>query len=105
MPSALLALLLASLAGPAVAQTPEDGSLAGAVLDAAALTISAIEEAQPGMQALVLRAGNMALRHIADFFGVTYNPDPHFPADPIGVSRAEFDAAARRSRSRSGSPT
>lgn len=69
---------------------------AGAVLDAAALTISAVEMRNPGMQALVIRAGNQALRHIADFFRVPYNPDPHFPDDPISVTRADFDAALAR---------
>ncbi|MCP5097464.1 MAG: hypothetical protein GY943_18110, partial [Chloroflexi bacterium] len=44
----------------------------------------------------VLRAGNVALRHIADFFRVEYNPDPHFPQDPISVTREEFNEAYAR---------
>lgn len=68
---------------------------AGAVLDAAALQISTVENSPP-YPALVLRAGNLALRHIADFFRVAYNPDPHFPQDPITVERADFDAAYDR---------
>ena len=45
------------------------------------------------MQAdLTIRAGFIALRHIADFFNITYNPKPD-PADPISVSRLEFDLA------------
>ena len=41
---------------------------------------------------LCLRAGFLALRHIADFFGIPYNPDPE-PGDPISIERAQFDAA------------
>jgi hypothetical protein len=32
----------------------------------------------------------------ADYFNVSFNPDPHFPEDPIEVTRAEFDAAFER---------
>lgn len=66
---------------------------AGAVLDAAALMQSVIDRPFTPYPTLVIRAGNLALRHIADFFRVSYNPDPHFPQDPISVSRAEFDEA------------
>ncbi len=69
---------------------------AGAVLDAAALLISTVERPSTFYAAPVIRAGNLALRHIADFFNVPYNPDPHFPDDPISISRAEFDAAYDR---------
>ncbi len=41
---------------------------------------------------LCLRAGYLALRNIADFFSVPYNPNPH-TGDPISITRAEFDAA------------
>lgn len=69
---------------------------AGTVLDGAALTQSTVELPFTAYPVLVLRAGTLALRHIADFFKVDYNPDPHFPADPISVTRAEFDAAYNR---------
>ncbi|MCB8939097.1 MAG: hypothetical protein H6654_14950 [Ardenticatenaceae bacterium] len=71
---------------------------AGAVLDGAALYLSTIKQPDgaPLMPALVIRAGNVALRHIADTFQVAYNDDPHFPADPISVTRAEFDEAYDR---------
>jgi hypothetical protein len=42
---------------------------------------------------LCIRAGYLALRRIADFFGVAYNADARFPTDPISVARAEYDAA------------
>lgn len=67
-----------------------------AVLDAASLYLSVIDIDDSPSPALVIRAGNMALRHIADFFKVPYNPDPHFPDDPIQVTRVEFDNACDR---------
>ena len=73
---------------------------AGTVIDGAALMLSCIDdEEQTPHPALVLRAGIEALRHIADFFRVSYNPDPHFPEDPIAISRDDFDAAWNRLQS------
>ena len=42
---------------------------------------------------LCIRAGFLALRQIADFFEVQHNPNPHFPRDPISVTREEFNEA------------
>jgi len=81
---------------------------AGAVLDAASLSLSAV--VMPGspaeqemfrgqnipadpQAALCIRMGFIALRSIADLLLVGFNPDPHFPEDPISISREEFDAA------------
>lgn len=71
---------------------------AGAVLDGAALFLSAVKqpEGMPTYQGLVIRAGNFALRHIADAFQVPYNDDPHFPEDPISITQAEFNEAYDR---------
>lgn len=69
---------------------------AAAVLDAAALLHSTLDRPFAVHPNLVIRAGVVALRHIADVFGVPYNPDPQFPADPISVTQAEFDAAYDR---------
>lgn len=69
---------------------------AAAVLDAAALYQSVVDRPFSPYPSLVIRAGNLALRHIADFFRVSYNPDPHYPEDPVSVSREEFDAAYER---------
>jgi hypothetical protein len=66
---------------------------AGTVLDAAALTASSIDAPRDAEAELCIRAGFVALRHIADFFEITYHPDPHFPDQPISISRAEYDAA------------
>jgi hypothetical protein len=68
---------------------------AGAVLDAAALANAALDIPHDLRADLTIRAGFLALRSIADFFGVHYNPNPK-PTDPISVSRAEFDAACDR---------
>ncbi len=38
---------------------------------------------------LCIRAGYLALRRIAEFFQIPFNPDPH-PEDPISISEAEF---------------
>lgn len=69
---------------------------AGVVLDAAALQVSIVDEDFQLHPTLAIRAGTLALRHIADFFKVPYNPDPHFPEDPVNVTREEFDAAFDR---------
>ena len=64
----------------------------GAVLDSAALQLSVVDAPPVPYAALCLRAGYLALRHIADFFGVPHDPDPK-PTDPITITREEFDAA------------
>jgi hypothetical protein len=68
---------------------------AGAVLDAAALVDSTIDIPRDPQSNLCIRAGFLAMRRIADFFHVHYNPNPA-PSDPISISREEFDAACER---------
>jgi hypothetical protein len=65
----------------------------GAVLDAASLMRSTVDAPVDTQADLCIRAGYLALRHIADFFGVTYNADARFPDDPISIARTEFDMA------------
>lgn len=69
---------------------------AGAILDAAALYTSTLDYPRDPQAQLCIRAGYLALRHICDFFGIPYHPDPHYPSQPISVTRAEFDAACER---------
>ncbi len=64
---------------------------AGAVLDAGALYLAVLDMPWDAHIALCLRSGYLALRAIADFFQLAYNADPHFPEDPIAISRTEFD--------------
>lgn len=64
---------------------------AGVVLDSAAL-LRAVVDVPPDTTAdICIRAGYLCLRRISDFFGISYNHDPRFPADPISISREEFD--------------
>ncbi len=67
---------------------------AGAVLDAAALTVSTMDEDDPDAQ-LCLRAGYCALNRIARFFGIPVEANPD-PEGPISVTREEFDGAYDR---------
>ena len=65
----------------------------GAVMDAAALLTAAVDVPLDPRAMLCIRAGYLALRRISDFFGIQHNPDPHYPAEPISVTREEFNAA------------
>ena len=67
----------------------------GAVLDAGALMLSSVDVPNEPRAALCIRSGFLALRHVADFFDIDYDPDPQ-PTDPISVTREEFDAALER---------
>jgi hypothetical protein len=64
----------------------------GAVLDAAALMLSAVDVDYEPRARLCIRSGFLALREVADFYDISHDPNPD-PADAISVSRAEFDAA------------
>jgi hypothetical protein len=66
---------------------------AGAVLDAASLTLSSVDVANDPQAALCIRAGYLALRHIASFFSIPFPQDPMYPDEPISVSREEFELA------------
>jgi hypothetical protein len=63
----------------------------GCIMDAAALTSSSLDLPRSPDAELCIRAGFIALRRIADFFGVSYDVDPQ-PGDPTSISRAEYDA-------------
>lgn len=69
---------------------------AGTVLDAAALVTSSVAIPRDAQRELCLRAGFTALRRIGDVFRIRHPADPHFPADPISIDRAEFDEALDR---------
>jgi hypothetical protein len=64
---------------------------AGAVLDAAAITLSAIDIPYEISAALSIRAGFLAFRRIANYFDIPNPQSPHYPEVPICVDRAEFD--------------
>lgn len=76
----------------------------GAVLDTAALLLAVVDVPFEDREAkLCLRAGYLALRRIADLYGIKYNTDQLFPQDPISISREEFYQACH-SLSASGVP-
>lgn len=62
----------------------------GAVLDAAALLNSTVDSGWSPQAGACVRSGFLALRAIADFFDIPYNPDPA-PTDAISIARDEFD--------------
>jgi hypothetical protein len=66
----------------------------GAVLDAASLLLSAVDRPLDPQAAYCIRAGYLALRRVASFFRIPFDPDPS-PDDPITISRDEFDEACQ----------
>lgn len=65
---------------------------AGAILDAASLTLSVVDIPRDFRADLCIRAGYLSLRYIAAFFRISYKADVDWQ-HPISISRAEFDAA------------
>lgn len=63
---------------------------AGTMLDTAALVTACLPRRNIGSAGLCIRSGYLALRRIADFFGIEFDPDPA-PDDPISIERPEFD--------------
>src|SRR5687768_460768 len=64
---------------------------AGTVLDAASITLSAVEIPYEVSAALCIRGGYLAFRRIANYFDIPNPQDPHFPATPICIDRQEFE--------------
>lgn len=67
----------------------------GVVLDAASLANSTVDIPWSPQAALCVRAGYSALRSIADFLYMPYDPDPQ-QTDPTSIAREEFDDACRQ---------
>jgi hypothetical protein len=63
---------------------------AGTIMDTAALTRSVVEIPADPQADLCIRAGYLALRRIADFFGIRYPPDPR-QDEQTSITRAQFD--------------
>jgi hypothetical protein len=64
---------------------------AGAVLDTAAIILSTIDvETNPQTQ-ITIRSGFLALRRLAEFYHLPFDPDPA-PDAPISIHREEYDA-------------
>jgi hypothetical protein len=75
---------------------------AGAVLDAASLSLAALDLPNDPHAALCIRAGYLSLRRIAAYFDIDHATDPS-ATDPISISRDEFDQALA-TLARSGTP-
>ena len=65
---------------------------AGAMMDAAALVRSAVAIEQDVQADLMIRAGYLALRRIATFFKIPFDPHPS-PTDATTIDRVRFDEA------------
>jgi hypothetical protein len=65
---------------------------AGTILDSASLYLSSVDLPFEAAAALCIRAGYLALRHIADFFEISYQDVVHY-GDPIQLPREKFDLA------------
>ena len=65
---------------------------AGTVMDTAALIRSCVDVPRDSKADLCIRAGFLALQRVAAFFRVEFNPNPHYPDEPISITRAEFEA-------------
>jgi len=65
---------------------------AGALLDAASLAQSTLAIPWSPQAGLCIRAGTLALREVADFFRIPFDPDPE-PDDPISIAQSEFNDA------------
>ena len=61
-------------------------------MDGAALIYAAVDIPRNSESQLCIRAGYVALRHIADFFRIPYNANPNFN-DYISITRDEFEEA------------
>ena len=68
----------------------------GTILDAASITLSTIDIPNDPAAALCIRAGYLALGHIADYYRIPFNTDPQYPIDKISVTREEYDEACNR---------
>ena len=65
---------------------------AGAMMDTAALVRSVVAMPRDVQADLMIRAGYIALRRIADLFDIVYDPNPS-PQDATSIDRARFDRA------------
>ncbi len=68
---------------------------AGAALDAVSLAGAVLRRGPSAQERLTLRAGAFALRRIAEFFGIPFDPQPG-ASGPVSVRRHEFDVAYGR---------
>ena len=68
----------------------------GVVMDAAAMINAVVATPHDSRADLCIRAGYLALRAIAETFDIKYPLKPHFPKNPISITRQEFEDAVDR---------
>mgnify|MGYP006971705879 CR=1 FL=1 len=68
----------------------------GTVLDAAALTLSALDLPPSAAASLCLRAGFISFRRISENFDLSFPQDPRFPETPISIDESEFMTVLER---------
>jgi hypothetical protein len=68
---------------------------AGCALDTAAIRASTVDLPRTYQAELMIRSGYLALRRIAAYYDLPFDPDPA-PDAPISVAREEFDAVYDR---------
>lgn len=68
---------------------------AGVVLDCASISLSSLDRPDDADAQLMIRSGYVALRRIAAFSRIPFDPDPR-PDDPISIERSEFDGVFDR---------
>jgi hypothetical protein len=64
----------------------------GAMMDAAAIVRSSLAIPTDAQADLMIRAGYLALRRIADYFRIAYDPNPS-PTDATSIDRTRFEQA------------
>ncbi len=64
----------------------------GTLLDAASMSLAVLDVPTNADAALCIRSGSLALRDIAEYFGIEIDDDPA-PDDPISVTRSRWDLA------------
>jgi hypothetical protein len=72
-------------------QSPHESWIlaAACVLDTASIQESALDQPSSPEAQLCIRAGYLALRDVAHFYGIGFDADPR-PDDPISIQREEF---------------
>ena len=69
---------------------------AGAVLDSAAIALSALDIPYEMSAALCIRAGFLCMHRVTDYFDIPHAHHPTYPETPISVSREEFDELIKK---------
>ena len=80
-------------------QTPHESWVlaAACILDTASIRVSTLDLPRSPEAELCIRAGYLALRDLAHFYGIAFNPRPR-QHDPISIHKPEFDGVYEQLR-------